>query len=705
MDKFYYIKIDNPHNILEADTIAQLVGVLYEGARYISDSQIVVLKLDKNYVDKLKKKIATYEDRIPLYDIVSNKVFLVFKENIYDRIYNDNYRFLDKKYIDQLIKSKPKNGDAIEIENREIIRIYSNYDQDTLRQTYLKQFHASFILENNFSNCKRPSFSAKLDHIKPYYSIHELYYLAIDWNLIKLEEKLDIDKIEEKLCDKIASFDIPAAILLSHQMYIHNLKAIGIIKHYSLFGSYYINNYLRFKPKLRNEAVETQIELMNKVVKAAPAFTLDHTVYRFVESDSYIAHLKVGDVYVDPSFMSTTRNLFYYDNQENYQFGFIQLKIKIPKDIKGAGLCIETYSNFPKEEEIILPPRSRFRLTNFTENQVQHAVLLTKKSSKTYEFVLEPSDESISYPSVPFAEKKLIDLKTIVSDENFYGSITDRLQYFIRHYCNLNKQFEIIVNKHMFLFNFESYDSRSVYKDFFYYQTTNGMMLYSFNPNKGNINILIEIGPEIHINYYFKYAVSENKNSLNLSNEGWIESLSMFAYIIGCREVVFHSNYLLKGETIESTRYTYSDDIYIYLKDGTKLFEFEGITTNFDYYQLDRLGEIKPKVVLNERDKDPLFGIYLENKSKNLKDFYLFIADNYPKLLPLLEKKFDLIYTENENPFKRFTYSLDSFQYLFNKSIINRIPEVTEQKGQFRTLIGEKKVQQFKNRLRTFLQK
>jgi hypothetical protein len=55
----------------------------------------------------------------------------------------------------------------------------------------------------------------------------------------------------------------------------------------------------------------------------------------------------------------------------------------------------------------------------------------------------------------------------------------------------------------------ESYNSISVYKSFFYYDVADGIMITSANPKYGNINILLEIGPDIHVNYYFKYSVTD----------------------------------------------------------------------------------------------------------------------------------------------------------------------------------------------------
>ncbi len=73
-----------------------------------------------------------------------------------------------------------------------------------------------------------------------------------------------------------------------------------------------MNENINYDDAIRNKDLENQIKLMIKLIKNAPSFLKSHTVYRFVTRDEYLRHLKPGDIYTDPSFMSTTRNPFYY---------------------------------------------------------------------------------------------------------------------------------------------------------------------------------------------------------------------------------------------------------------------------------------------------------------------------------------------------------------------------------------------------------
>ena len=394
---YYYILTCNPYKIEITEYLDELILLLYEGkADFISEIQCKELNLPKDYLKELKKIISNYEDRLPLYDIRYNHIFLIYKDNIFARIFFDNYRFIDQNFFNDL--KKIKNPDKIDLEN---LRILSHYDIEMLNNTYLKIFYRSFVLHSYITNCKRPSFYSGMEHILPYYSINELHFLAYDWNLTK-KTTLTEDDIN-KYCKEISKHDIPAKTLLDHQIYIYDSNSVGLVKHYSLFGSYYMNIYLRKnkccllndvaeQETIRNLYLENQIKLMIKLIINSPIFIKSHSVYRFIENDSFLKHLKKGDIYQDISFMSTTRNPFYY--KENYSFGVILLKIKLPKNIKGIGLCIESFSNFPKEEEIILPPTSKYRLDNVidAEKATEFLNIFKLDVQKKYEFTWISND-------------------------------------------------------------------------------------------------------------------------------------------------------------------------------------------------------------------------------------------------------------------------------------------------------------------------
>lgn len=727
---YLYIKSDNPYDIIETEFLDELVIELFNGAQFITDKQRISRKLPKTYFDDLKKEISGYKDRLPMYDVTFNHIYLVYADNIYPRLYQDNYRFIDENFYQDLEKIINPTED-----DKENLRILRHYDIAVLNKTYYQVFYESFVFNKYITSCRRPSYTSGMDHIQPYYSIYELYYLAYDWNLTT-KSTLKPDEMND-LCKTIAKYDIPAKTLIDHQLYIYNSRAIGLVKHYSLYGSYYMNVYLRkyrccleepivHEMAIRNIDLENQIKIMIALIRKAPAFDKSHTVYRFVERDDYMQHLKIGDIYQDPSFMSTTRNPFYY--QENYAFGYILIKITLPENIPGIGICIEAYSNFPREEEIVLPPTSKFKLISITEadesqqNLPEYQHILNKRVQKKYEFIWVGNDYldislpiTLKIPNSYQPEISLIDLNNLLKDDNIkYSTMSERLKYFRDTYVNnFNNQFRSSIAGNQYTFNLESYNSNTVYKTFFYYQVTDGIMITSSNPKYGNINLMLELGDEIHVNYYFKYSVTDTSQLVDINRIEWIEWLSLLAYIVGSRRVVIHSNYIMhydKNDTNEirqmKTRYTFSQNIYQYLKSKRKMYDqfIEVVTPGFDYGQLDLLHNIKINDIIKSTDVDELYRISQKAKINTMAELYIYIVEKYPKLLSYYDEKMNLIYSDEKNPFKNVYYSLDAWIYLYNRDLIQQIPSEKEfKKGSFRKLIGDKKIPKFKNRLRTYL--
>lgn len=240
MDEIYYWK---DASIKKTTDIGQLILDLYESkASFIElGTKVNDWVITKEYLQGIKKTLAKYTKRIPLYDILSNSVYLVFKNNLYIRILYDNYRFIDENFYHDI--SSIANPDD---KTQKMIRFLSYYDLPQLKKTYYKVFYESFVINSYITQCPRPSFKAGFSHIQPYYSLNELYYLSYDWELSE-SKNISLNEIT-KLCSQIVNYDIPAQILIDHQMYIYNLKAIGLVKHYSLFGSDFMNQYLRKNP-------------------------------------------------------------------------------------------------------------------------------------------------------------------------------------------------------------------------------------------------------------------------------------------------------------------------------------------------------------------------------------------------------------------------------------------------------------------------
>lgn len=724
MEKYYYVTTENQQIIQKTQNLEELILILYQNqGKLLNQIQVKELNLPNDYLSELKKKISQYEERIPLYDVFSNHIFLVYHQNIYERIFYNSYRFIDENYI----KSLKKNPDPTPADLQNL-QIMENYHIPTLTKTYLKLFYQSFVLNSYITNCKKPSFHPLLEHISPYYRTNELYFLAYDWNIIS---KPSISEKEiRSICKKITKYDISSKNLLDHQLYIYKCKAFGLVKHYSLFGSYYMNQYLRKTNCLLNEKVncqtivrniplENQIKIMGNIIKNAPPLSKSHTVYRFIEEDFFIQHLNIGDTYIDNSFISTTRNPFYF--KENNPFGTIMIKIKLPENVKGVGLFIESYSNFPHEEEIILLPGTKLKLISILDSdsivQLYNNYHLQIKKKYHFEWIgnisLDRPTFEISIPGAIEKEIPLVNLSKIYqtfSDD----TMADRIKTFQNNYCDTNNHFKSVIGNIIYTFSINSYNSTGIYRPFFYYEISNGIMVTTYNPKYGNINIIFELSPEaIHVNYYFKYSVTDPSSVVNLDSHLWIEWMSLFAYILGSRSVVIHSNYTLgdtSGDSLEmvqmKSKYAFSYNAYIYLKKKIRMYSYIEVSENFDYYQFDSLFEQPVDEVIKSYDHDELYRIYQSVDMKNIGDFYLFIVEKYPKLINSLESKLDLLFGEERNPFRNISYTIDCLMYLYNKDLIPHPPSNLKsiKKGSFQNLIGDKKISKFKNRLRNIIQ-
>lgn len=671
-----YVQNGTVHTI---DDIASLVDLISTGT---------VLPHDKIGVELVSK----YKERLPLYDIESDRIYLIHWMNVFDRIFYDGYRMIDSDLAQLITPSQEHNYNILQW-----------YDLKLLRQTFFRIFYNSFATSSYITNCVKPSYDQNLPHIKPYYKSSELNYFGLDWGLI---DKITLDPKElASLCKEVRSKDVDSQTLMAHQLYIYKNRAIGLVKHYSLYGSYFMNVYLRKDLHTWRDAyLENQINIMTKAISKAPAFDKDHVLYRFVRQDHYLAHLKIGDRYRDNSFMSTTRNPFY---SQGGDFGQILLRILIPGKIKGIGLCIESYSNFPSEEEIILSPGSEYELISIDEPTVWYKTFkLTVQRRYTLKWLGITGQRVID---APFPLTSKIDLQDIVKEDPVkYLNISERVGY-LRSIANPLNQFVCTINDHDYTFVLDSYRSNTVYEPYFFYTTADGLMITTTNPAYGNINMMIEIGQALSVNYYFRYSVTDPSRVIDLDTQWWMQWLSMLAYVLGVRNVIIHSNYILKydpndsiNKQIAKTRYTFSQNIYEYMTQGKRMYDYLEVTPNFDYKQLDILKVTRVTEHIHKSDRTELYRIYQESGEPYLHGFYIYVVDNYPRFIKLLEQKIASVYDSTNNPFTHVSYTLDAWVYLMNRRIITSIPSAKDSvsKGSFKKLIGDNKIPLFKNRLR-----
>ncbi|ARF11395.1 ADP-ribosyltransferase exoenzyme domain protein [Klosneuvirus KNV1] len=706
----------------------------------------------EDIIKEIKEAISKIDHSMPLYDEYSKNIYLIKKSQVYNRVMYQYYRFPDESLIrvfkEREKKLKPKLIKIKETINKEQnlgefkktqdihyetlhknIRLQREYRKLTLMLEFLNSFNIEILqttyikifyfyaneVGKNITVCIRPSFMPHYKHIKPYYGRSELINMALNMSKIRPSDKYYDKEEVMKLCDIVKKNDITSETLVKHQEYIINTNRIGVVQYYSLQGSYFMNKYMRnlVSYAYKNELLESIIRSTWELILDAPAFDKEYILYRFIHDDEYLKHLKVNDVFIDPSFISTTRDPFY--RSEIYKFGFILLKIKVPKNKKGVGICIEPYSHFPAEEEIILPPLSMLRLDKKDDNvPYYHTDDMYATQIKTrYEFTY------VDHQDIKFADRPLLSHNQI-NNLNFLKlkksdamTIYEKIKQFIDTYVNEIYQFKTTIGNKEYDLIVEWYDSTSAYRDFYATTTKNGFSIYTIKNNY--ILFFIEISEEngesvIYVNYYFRYAASSPKKEIN--DADFIEFIAKLAHYFDINQVILYTEYAscdLERELVEQTYRggNYCVDFYKYFKFNEKRFQNEKIKidltemrTAFNYYDLDRIKTVDPLdqtyKIIRHSDEDEIYQIYqktykpyIKEEKYNLADFYVWMIDHQCVHANQLVHKFERLY-KNNNPFDSDFYFFDPERYLYNKGLITEIPLVKTSKKESESAISDR---------------
>lgn len=673
-----------------------------------------IIKYGDKSIDKIKKSISKIEYKIPLYDVYSDNIYIINKNNVFFRVIYNFYRFPDKELINQIknkkksiiikIKNNKYEKDVKILKERNIkkfdltLEFLNYFDLDILYNTYMRVFYLfSEEYGFNISTCQRPSFLPHFKHIKPYYSQKEIINLALNMNLIindNLDKNLKKDYNNQliELCNKVKINDISSKILLNHQEYMIKENKVGLIQYYSLHGSYFINQYLRgfTNYNYKNEYLESIIKSMWNLVYNSPSFNQNYTLYRFINNDDYLQSLKINDIYIEPGFMSTTRDPFY--RPDIYNFGFILMKINIPKDTVGVGLCIETLSHFPLEQEIIFPPLTMLKLIKKDEKceyyHINKNFVSQIKTKYEFEYIGKKEISFISKPIYPNNNNvlKLLDLNL-----KKFNTLEEKIDNFINKYLNPMYQCKIEIGDIIFDIITEFYDSSGAYKNFYAMEVKKGFSLYSVYNDF--MLFFIEIGKYnniniMHVDYNRKYSIVNRKDII--SDEDFIIFLSSLSYCFDINKVIIYSEYIscdkIKPKSNTELYFyggTYSLDIYNYLVNNNKRYENTKIlnielTPKYSYYMLDKLKHTDVYKILRKDDNDEIYQIYdkiyKDVGKNNVKDFIIWIIENKCYLIDTLINKLIRLYKYN-NPFNEDYYILDPNTFLYNRGFIATYPK------------------------------
>lgn len=729
LDKIYYLEM----NVPTVQQIKNNINNNEELKLYIDNFKTI-----EDAINNIKKNMSIKTNNIPLYDIKTKNMYLVKDDNIYSYVVRLNYRFIDNKLIDVItIKKNKMEKNKAKIQSDPIYKRYiykfslilnfiKQIDINELYKTYIKFFYEK-NLGKNIITCIRPSYIPYFVHLNPYYTTDEIINLSLNMELVTINDIYNNNFLLDDLCKKVIENDINAITLSNHQLYIANNNAIGLIQYYTIQGSSLMNTYLRKQThyNYQNIYIENLINPLWELIKYSPEFDNNFIVYRFVSNDSFLRHLNINDIHVEQGFTSTTRNPFY--KADLYDFGTVLMKIKIPKNIKGIALCVETYSHFPEEQEIIFPPHSCFKLISKHNNTKYYHTnkAFATQINKKYEF------EWIENKSIQFDDRNMKynkSLETIINPVKLLtakkkaSSLDDIKSNFIDTYGNNIDICILQIGDKKITTFIDKYDSIGAYKNFYAIETNNGFSLYSFYNNY--LLFLIEIGNvnneiQMHINYYTKYnklrkdkILHDEDFTLTISCIGYyfhVSKVFIYAEYKACNNI-FHSNKIERRfdnyndinyeETIQTLSGNYCVDFYEYFKFNkkrygilykhnvplsnfkqlekyTNIFKVE-LFAKFSYEILNSLKYIPVFKILYKTDNDELYQIYkktfLINNSDNIATFYVWLIDNKCHLVDIFISKIKRIFDNNNNPFINSTYIFNIAFFLYNRGYIHIYP-------------------------------
>lgn len=621
------------------------------------------MKIDENFITKIfnlemklvkdtdKIKLSKYEDQIPMYDIKTERIYAINKKNLYNYLIISNYRFINEEIYQWQINlfKKYKSIEDRAINYKTNIEIIKNYNIKVLTDTSHKALYKySTQLGLNISICKRNSFNKYMDHLNPYYSKLELIKLGQNMDLIKqnitLEDLLNRE-IHHNICLKISHNDISVKELEEHHEYIYNNNLLSWVCFYSYIGSFIFNNYLRDEACI-NDILFNGLYKVVKLIEKSPKLYDSYNIYRFIWDDSYISNLKIGDIFIDKGFISTTRDPFYTPGYLGH-FGLILIKINIPKEIQGLGIFIENYSLFPKEEELLLPPYTKLKLIS-KDNKFKYYHInekFEKLINKKYEFNLIGVDYEQFYKD----HREIHTKYEYYNIDNIGLSGSDRIhniKNFLKSYSNGNIiSLNIDGQNYKFFYQWFNSTDNSVYERFYFNKTSHGFLLSLFD-NNGYPIINLELCESLCVNYLNKfYFGSSEKHNKFLNIIYKIGKLFNYKEIIITHEyssfIIFKNNYKNVSHTYLISKF-FNKTIYNYLKTGDKYYDNKNIYYKIGYWYLDKF--FNKNIESDLIDKLPL-----ELKElKTIKDLFINVIEKYFYYYNEIINLFDSPIFENE---------------------------------------------------------
>lgn len=605
-----------------------------------------IFNLKVKIPDKDKDELSKYQELIPMYDIYSQQIYPIKKNNLHYRLIDSNYRFINNEIYSWLknLYKKNKSNKILCAQFKKNLDIIDNYNIDILIVTsYKTLYEYSPKLGLLVSICKRKSFDPYISHLKPYYSKLELIKLGQNMKLIKnieLEKLLDKD-FHYEICKKVSSNDVSFEEIKEHTLHIIKSNCISYVTFYSFFGSFLYNKYLRGNKSVSTILYNGIIKLIN-TMKTSPKLNNNYYIYRFIWDDSFISKLNINDIFIDNGFLSTTRDPFYSPGL-NGNFGLTLIKINIPENITGLGLMIENFSLFAKEEEFLLPPNSKLKLISKDDNfKYFHTnESFEKLINKKYEFEFIENDFSLT------KNIKIKDTFTKIDDIKTFEIFGDDRIHMFKNFISSSSEILVTHNNNKYLLSCTFFDSTesSSYNKLYFNKIKDGLLISIYDNGYPYINI--ECGKEMVINYINQfYFYNNQKTELN---QELCDLILEFGRIFYYKEAKIFYNYRnfseFKVNDDEMFLYMnlYNHTLYDFAKNKNKFINYDFIKNFKGWYvinqQLDTplTKELTEKYNFNKTNPD---------KSNTIRNMLIYIIENefslYEKFIDDINKIFNI---------------------------------------------------------------
>ena len=588
-----------------------------------------------NHKIKLKKEedkieLSEYEEIIPMYDIYTNQIYPVDKKDILLYLDENSYRFIDKQLVENIInifekyKKKYEKTNDKDQKNRllillhefsNMIKIIRNYNIDILTNTSYESITKSTLNNLSISICQRNSFHPFITYLKPYYSKLELIKLGQNMNKIDKTGHVDAlfqKEIEYEVCMLTRINDIAFNEIKNHSITIFKNSKITDVTFYSYIGASLLNRFLRFdfNTKTLNKFYYERLKNIVSIMKKTPGLKKDYQIYRFINDDKFLKNKKIGEIFTDNGFLSTTRNPF-YSSGINGTFGLILVKVHLKKNVKATGLFIEHFSLFPKEEEFLLAPFTKLRLISKNNNFKYYHTNeeFEDKIYKKYELEFVGLDYNW-IKKIKIKEEPIKELDFNMTDVpiNIFKNIS-------------NKYHQVKINN--LIFNYYVFDATQSYRKFYYNKIENGISLIHFDKN-GYPSLVFELGDELAVNYINQYYFYNDRELL--SEKDILDIIILLGKMFNYKKaLIFHSydnfskfksNYLKIQEVFLNMKH-YDRTLYNYLKHNKKPFKSEK-----RYY--DNFKKID-SIVNKSIPKD----IHFKTKETSIKKAFIDTVENY----------------------------------------------------------------------------